>query len=156
MPKFRSCYDKAAVYSVSGSAFEPVYSASYDDTGVLVLELTGKRDVFQEIQSHAESVDINNILLRYSRGDVDVLSRVKGFFADVSDLPKNYRDVLNSVEKAKEFFYSLPVEEKQKFNNSYTEFLVSLDDPEKFMDRFVEPVNDSSTDDVKEVVSDES
>lgn len=140
MPKFRTSYDFLELYSEPGNAFEPIYSARYDDSGVLILEKVGERDIFAEIQSHAESVDINNILLRYSRGETDVLSRVQGFYEDVSDMPKTYQDVLNSVLLCEEFFTSLPVEEKEKFDNSFSKFMIELGNPD-FMEKF----NDGSS-----------
>lgn len=135
MPKFRSAYDPVELYSCAGNAFEPVYSARYDDSGVLILEQVGERDIVAEINSHAESVDINNILLRYSRGDTDVLSRVQGFYDDVTDMPRDYKEILNTVKRCEDFFVSLPVEQKERFNNSFSEFMVSLGDKD-FLEKF--------------------
>lgn len=155
-PKFRTSYDKLDTYSVSGSGTDDEYSAYYDGDGVLQLEVIGKKDIYSEIQSYKDSCDINLLMLRYTRGETDVFAKVQGFYADATKMPQTYQDCLNHVLKTEQFFNSLPIEEKQKFNNDFAQFLVSLDDPD-FLDRFeaVKIVNKHDDDDVKES-SDES
>ena len=146
-PKFRTTFDKFDSSSNTGSGFSVEYSASYDDSGTLVLTAVGKIDIYADIQSYKDSVDINNILLRYSRGDLDVINKVQGFYDDASNMPKTYQDVLNSVIKSQQFFDGLPVEDKSKFNNSFSEFMVALGDPD-FMDKYF-PVDKVSPPDDK-------
>lgn len=156
--EFRTGYDSYISYSESGSRFAPIYSTYFDDFGVLRFEEVGEEDLYTEIQSHAESVDINYILARYEMGETDVLSKVQGFYADVSDMPKTYTDVLNSVLKSEQFFEELPVSVKQEFNNSFSEFMAALG-TEDFAKRFnmdVPPaVAQAATDDVKDGDNDE-
>lgn len=140
MPKtnsrsFRTQYDKYDISSVTGSSEEPIYSAYYNEKGTLELEVVGVRDVYSEIQSHADSVDINKILKRFAMGETDVLEQVQGFYDDVSSMPKTYQEVLNCVIDAEQFFNKLPVEEKKKFNNSFSEFMVASGNPD-FLSNF--------------------
>ena len=122
-------------------------------SGVLVLNESGKRDVYADIQLYKDECDVNLLVERYKQGDVGVLERVRGFYADVSDAPKSLADVLNTVAKAEQFFESLPVEVKQAFNNSFSEFLVATEKKD-FMEQF-EPVVPAPPVDEKEVTPDE-
>lgn len=131
MFNFNTQYDKrASVFQEPGSGIKVVYSPRYDDRGVLDLLPTGQEDLYSYIQSHKESVDIHVLLDRFVNGETDVLSRMQGFYADVSDMPKTYAEVLNAVIIGEETFSRLPVEVKQRFNNSFSEWLASMDKPD--------------------------
>lgn len=151
--KFRTSFDKFDYSSVPGERFAISYTASYDDNGVLVLKEVGKRDVYSDIQLYKDECDVNLLIERYKQGDIGVLERVRGFYADVSESPKNLADVLNTVAKAEQFFDSLPIEVKQAFNNSFSEFLVATEKKD-FMNQF-EPVKPVPPVDDKEVTTDE-
>lgn len=107
-----------------------MYSPRYDDNGVLDLEVTGQENLYEFIQSHKESTDIHVLLTRFANGETDVLSRMQGFYADVSDMPKTYAEVLNAVIAGEETFARLPVEIKQRFDNSFAVWLASMDSPD--------------------------
>lgn len=131
MPKFRTQYDEhAPVYQEPGDPIKIIYSPRYDDNGVLDLHATGKEDLYAYIQSHAESVDIHVLLDRYVAGETDILERMQGIYADVSDMPKTYAEVLNSVIAGEEAFARLPIEIKQKFDNSFAVWMASMDQPD--------------------------
>lgn len=154
--KFRTSFDKGSADSATGSAYVDEYSARYDDSGTLVLDVVGKKNVYEEIQSYKDSVDIYNILRRFAAGEVDVLSKVQGFYDDVSKMPKSYRDVLNLNIKTEQFFEGLPAETKQLFNNSFSEFMVAMGEKD-FFDRFPQPdVVHPPVDDTVEEASNES
>lgn len=123
--KFRTIYDDFKVESKTGERIEPIYSAHYDEDGVLVLMQTGKRDVYDEIQSHKDSVDINVIMKRFQSGDTAVLNRVQGIYADYTGFPKDYQGILNTVVDAEQIFAALPVDVKNHFGNSFSKWLVA-------------------------------
>lgn len=138
--KFRTQYDsRTPVYQESGSRIKKVYSPRYDDNGVLDLVVTGQENLYDFIQSHKESTDIHVLLTRFANGEVDVLSRMQGFYADVSDMPKTYAEVLNAVIVGEETFARLPVEVKQRFDNSFAVWLSSMDSPDFAKRMGVEP-----------------
>lgn len=138
-PKFGSRYGKnSRIHCNPGNPIKDKYSTKYDEAGVLQFEVVGQVNTDDEIQSYADSVDLKLLLQRFANGEVDVLQRVQGFFADVTEMPKNYSELLNRVNDAENFFNSLPVEFKQKFNNSSSEFLASVD-AQDFMDFFTKP-----------------
>lgn len=120
--KFRTKYDRKRTFTPVGSAEMTQYTAKFDDAGVLVLEESGKVNVYNEIQSHAESVDLNTIIRQYESGDVSALSKMQGVFADVTQLPTTYAEMLNLIRFGEEAFDQLPVEIKQQFNNSFEQF----------------------------------
>lgn len=113
-----------------GSREKITYEARYNSKGQLELHEKGKEDWYGYIQSHKDSVDIHVLLDRFRRGDVDVLNRVQGFYGDITSMPSTFADALNIVRSSEEFFNSLPVEERAKFNHNFSEFLASFDTPD--------------------------
>lgn len=144
--KFNTQYDRRApVYQEPGSRDKVVYSPRYSDSGVLDLVVTGKENLYEYIQSHAESVDIHYLLNRFVNGEVDVLSRMQGFYADVTSMPKTYAEVLNAVITGEETFARLPSDVKQRFDNSFAVWLASMDKPD-FSERMGIKAEPSMTD----------
>lgn len=129
--KFRTQYDPHdPVYQEPGSPEKLIYSPRYDDSGVLDLVVTGKEDLYGYIQSHKESTDIHVLLKRFANGEEDVLQRMQGFYGDVTSMPKTYAEVLNAVIVGEETFARLPVDVKQRFDNSFAVWLSSMDSPD--------------------------
>lgn len=108
-----------------GRRVVPVYSPRLKQNGSIELVRTSERDLWSEIQSHAESVDINNIMRRYAAGDVSVLSVTQGVYGDFMSTPRTYAEVLQSVIDGKEFFASLPAEVRNEFGNDFNRFYAS-------------------------------
>lgn len=128
---FKTQYDEhPRLYCEPGDGIKTTYIARYSDLGILELVAQGKEDLYGYIQSHAESVDIHVILERFAAGDTDVLSRTQGFYADITGLPKTYSEVLNAVLAGEQAFDHLPIEIKQQFNNSFAEWMASMDTEE--------------------------
>lgn len=131
MIKFRTQYDgRTPVFQEPGSSVKLIYSPRYNDDGVLDLVVTGKENLYEYIQSHKESTDIHVLLDRFAAGETDVLQRMQGFYGDVTSMPKTYAEVLNAVIVGEETFARLPVEVKQRFNNSFAEWLAAMDKPD--------------------------
>lgn len=109
--------------SNSGSPVKVLYGGKYDANGRVVLEKKGEENLYDYIQSFRDSVDLNVILARFSNGDVEALNKAQGFYADVTDFPKNLADALNRINQAEEMFKALPLETRQKFDCSFEQFL---------------------------------
>lgn len=107
-----------------------LYQARVSENGTLDLVETGREDLYGFIQSHKDSVDIHVILKRYMDGDVSVMSRAQGVFADITDAPKSYADLLNAVIAGEQYFASLPVETRAKFDHSFHKWMTMMDKPE--------------------------
>lgn len=117
-----------------GSRIHKTYGGHYDEKGRVVLEEIGEINVYDEIQSHAESCDIHVLMERYKRGDIDALSKRQGFFGDVLDFPKTYAEALNHMNEMERQFMALPVEVREKFGHSFSEFLAASGEPD-FLER---------------------
>lgn len=145
--QFKTQYDaRDRIFSDPGSPEHITYAGHYDEKGRVVLEESGRENIYDFIQSHAESCDIHVLMKRYQNGDVDALSQKQGFYGDFLDFPKTYAEALNHMNEMERQFMALPVETREKFGNSFTEFLAASAEPD-FLDRLgikkeavVEPV----------------
>lgn len=115
-------------HSNPGSRMHKLYGAAYDEQGRIYLEEKGEESIYDHIQSFADSVDIHVILKRFANGEVDVLSKVQGFYGDFTGLPTNYAQLLNTVNDGQQLFESLPVETRALFGHSFNEFMTCLCD----------------------------
>lgn len=145
-------------FSDPGSPEHITYAGHYDDKGRVVLEESGRENIYDFIQSFAESCDIHVLMKRYQNGDVAALSQRQGFYGDFLDFPKTYAEALNHMNEMERQFMALPVETREKFGNSFTEFLAASAEPD-FLDRLgikkesvSETVPNISQDVIKEVV----
>lgn len=132
--RFRNMYDTdfKREFTCSGDVDALIYSPSIDNEGRITLEVTGKRNIPEFIDSFRESCDINNIVERFNSGDVSVLSRSQGAFFDATELPHSYAEMLNVVINAEKTFNQLPLEVRDRFENNYVKWLSTMDDAEKF------------------------
>lgn len=146
MVKFNTQYDKRdPVYQDPGSRIKIIYSPRYSEKGVLDLEVSGQEDLYAYIQSHKESTDIHVLLDRFASGETDVLQRIQGFYGDFTSMPKTYAEVLNAVIAGEEVFSRLPVDVKQRFDNSFAVWLSSMDSPD-FSERMGQKSETTMTD----------
>lgn len=129
MPKFRTMYDgRQRVIQTPGVREKVLYSSEVQVDGTIKLVESGKEDLYAYIQSHRDSVDINVLVARYQSGDVSALSRVQGSFGDFTEFPKTYSELLNAMIAGEQFFQSLPVDVRARFDHDFNKFLVGMDD----------------------------
>lgn len=147
-------YDRDRFRSCVGRRSKPVYASSYDDAGRLVLKKTGEEDFYDYIQSHAESVDINVIQAKIAAGDASVLTRRQGVFADFTEMPSTYAEMLNMVHQAEAAFDSLPLETRQAFDMSMSNWLASYGSKDWIQKMGIEEPAADVPSDVPEVVTD--
>ena len=84
---FKTQFDKhERIFQNSGSPVKVTYAPQYDKNGVLDLVVSGQENLYDYIQSFAESCDIHVLLDRYRDGDASVLSRVQGFSLRPEDM----------------------------------------------------------------------
>lgn len=125
---FKTQFDQHdRIFTNPGCSVHKTYSPRFDDFGHFELVESGEVDIYDEIQSHADSVDIHILLKRYAEGDVSALARVQGSYFDATQFPRTYAEVLNSLIDAENVFMSLPVEERAKYDHSFQVWLSSLD-----------------------------
>lgn len=109
------------VFSNPGTEFVDTYEIELVD-GVNTLVVTGKTNVQEFIDSYAESTDIVNILTRFMNGDTSVLNPREGQYGDFTNVPSTYAEMFDRARQCENLFDSLPIEIKQKFDNSYVKF----------------------------------
>lgn len=113
------------VFCCNGEQVEDNYKVHYDENGVRMLVKDGKKNTFDEIQSHRESCDLDIIIKKYMMGDFSVLNRQDPLYLDTTEFPKSYAEAFEKNEAAKRYFYSLDPEVREQFNNSVEQFLVA-------------------------------
>lgn len=148
-PRFRtplhcSRDEHERVVSNVGSPVHLIYAPIFDEKGKYHLEVKGKENIYDFIQSFKESVDINVILKRFMMGDTSALSRRQAMYIDTLDMPKTYAELLNVVNGAQEVFDTLTIEQKEQFNNSFAEFIAAFDDG-NVLEKLNIPVQNSTT-----------
>lgn len=132
MSNWRTQYCAVSVISNPGCPVKKQYAGSYDEKGHVQLREVGRVNLYDEIQSHAESCDIHVIMARFKNGDVDALSQRQGFFGDILNMPKTYAEALNNMLDLERNFYQLPTEVRERFGNSFSQFLASSNNPDFF------------------------
>lgn len=132
---FKTQYDaRDRIQSNPGNPLKQLYAGSYNERGQVVLREDGTENLYDFIQSFAESTDIHAIMRRFENGEVDVLEKVQGFYGDITEMPKTYAEALQRIADSEKIFMSLPVDVRAKFGHSFSEFLASSNDAD-FLDR---------------------
>ena len=132
---FRTMYEShERVTANPGSRIHKLYSPEFSKDGSMDLVESGQEDLYAFIQSHAASVDINVLLQQYKNGDPTALSRAQGAFGDFTQMPGTYAEMLNSVIKGDEYFMSLPVEVRAKFDHSFQKWLITAGQDQWYAD----------------------
>lgn len=139
--------------SNAGERFHVTYRSAINNDNVLDLIEAGKIDTYAEIQSHADSVDINAIIARASAGDLSVLNRNTPLYFDATEFPQTYAEMYQKIIDATAYFENLPLEVRDKFGHSPETFFASigsdlwndvmkdyLGDSEPVVDPVVDPV----------------
>lgn len=133
--KFKTQYDaRERTVTNPGDPIHITYAGHYDEKGRVVLEESGRENIYDLIQSYAESCDIHVLMNRYLNGDVSALSKAQGHFLDVTNFPKTYAEMLNFMYDMEKQFMSLPAKVRSEFGNSFSEYLAASGSPD-FMER---------------------
>ena len=86
------------------------------------LKKTGTRNLYDEIQSHKEECDIEQIISRVKLGDTSGL-REDGNYIDCTVFPKNINKVREMINDAESEFYKLPIEIRNAFGNDFDKYM---------------------------------
>lgn len=132
---FRTQYKRERIYTQCGSTEHILYELQADKTGKVDLVPVGKENIYEMIQSYADSVDIHQIIRRFNAGEIDTLNQRVGSFGDITRMPTTYADVLNISIKGKQFFDNLPKDVKKEFGYDFRSFLALMDNPKEFAKR---------------------
>ena len=124
--KFATPYTRIGshFYAPEGSRIKDDYEIRIDKKGHKVLVKVGEHDIYPEIQSYAEECKIENIIARAAAGDAMALNARQGYYADITDTPRDLAEAQNQILKLKNGFDKLPTEIKEKFDNSVEQFVM--------------------------------
>lgn len=110
-------------FTYPGDRVEPDYKIHYSKSGVRSLEIDGKRNTWEEIQSHSDSVDINVILARYNNGDESVLHKKPELYIDTTDLPTTLGEWHDLAARANEAFLAMNPKDRDPYNQDANQYL---------------------------------
>lgn len=126
--KFTTQYDShQRIFSNGGSPEHVLYSPVLDENGHLDLVESGVENIYDMIQSHKDSCDINLLVKRFAAGEIDVLEKRQAQYLDATQFPATYAEMLNNVIDGEKKFYELPVEVRARFGHSFTQWLAAMD-----------------------------
>ena len=106
----------------TGDGWEDEYGYDLNERGQKILIKTGKKNLYEEIQAHAEEVKIENILKRVAVGDMSDF-RTNGIYADVTKVPNNLIDARKEMVKLENTWSKLPADIRAKYDNSVETFI---------------------------------
>lgn len=129
MPRFATQFDSHhRVHVEPGTRVKTLFGPIFDDHGVMDLTVTGKANLYDEIQSHADSVDIHVLLKRYAEsGDPGLFARVQGAYGDFTQMPTTFAGALNTLIAAEQYFNGLPLDVRAQFGHSFQQFIAAMD-----------------------------
>lgn len=122
----RTIYDRSRIYSNVGDPIHIVYGSIVDKQGNVKLERKGSENLYDFIQSFADSTDINILLSKFRNGDTTALNQRVGQYMDITNMPTSFAEVLDTVHRGEELFYALPLEVREKFNNNLNQFIADI------------------------------
>lgn len=118
-------------FSNGGSRIREIREPLLKD-GKISVEVVGKEDIQDYINSFADSVDIEKIVARAMNGEPELLDQRKGFYGDFTEYPKTYAEMLDRVIQAQNIFEKLPLEVRNRFNNDPAQFIAGMDEKDWF------------------------
>ena len=105
-----------------GDPIAPVYKLTPDND----LEVDGESDIYAEIQSHADSVDIYTIISRFEQGDQGVLTKRNGQYIDLTELPTTFAEMHQKIIDATNEFDALPLEIRSEYSFDVSQFISDI------------------------------
>lgn len=102
------------------------YVSKIEKDGTVSLKENGFYDTDEMIESHRASTELSTLISRYKNGDLSALNQVNGFYADVSDAPKNLAEAMQYVLNAENIFNALPVDKKKIYGSDFRKWLADF------------------------------
>ena len=102
----------------SGSVEATTYQTRIDENGHKITEPIGKTNIYDRIQSSLEETKIENIIKRFTEGDVSAFRTGEPVYIDITEAPKTLMEAQNLIIKINDEFNTLPVEVRAKFDHS--------------------------------------
>lgn len=120
-------------YTEPGRRMQDNYEYAIDDYGRKVLIKSGETDLYAKIQESHEESKIETILARVAVGDTSVF-RPDGIYEDISEVPNNFIEVRQQIQKMENTWKKLPKEIKEHYNNNMEDFIAAAGSKEWLID----------------------
>lgn len=104
-----------------GERYKPEYVGVPDEYGEIHLEKVGEIDLVEFHNRDADLNDVNILYERFCSGDVTALPQIQGSFYDGIGLPKDLREMYETVNRFEQAYLSLPDEKRKQY--SFEDFL---------------------------------
>lgn len=102
----------------AGSKEATTYQTQIDENGHKVTVPIGKTNIYDRIQSSLEETKIENIIKRFTEGDISAFRQGEPLYADMTEAPKTLMEAQNMIIRITDEFNNLPVEVRAKFDHS--------------------------------------
>lgn len=102
----------------AGDKEATTYQTRIDKNGHKVTEAIGKTNIYDRIQSSLEETKIENIIRRFTEGDMSAFRTGEPIYADMREAPKTLMEAQNMIIRITDEFNNLPVEVRAKFDHS--------------------------------------
>lgn len=154
MSNFRTAYNCPPfpdLFSPSGDEYSPVYAEDVDERGVACIVQVSQEKIQDKIEACKEQTLIYSILNSFDDGTL--LNKAQGVYADLSAMPDNIHEAYQRVREARMIFGGLSDDVRQRFNNSFDEFISSsfLSDFKDKLTKDSAPVQNNLTGEVTNV-----
>lgn len=125
--EFRTKYDRIRINSNPGDPYLDSYKNSVDDNGKTILVKDKKDNIYQKIQAERDSCDLKRILARLTKSEIERIDLSHGgLFGDFTQVPKSIHDMRQRLVEADNFFKSLPLDVREKFDFSTDKYFSSI------------------------------
>lgn len=108
-------YNPNIYVSDPGERYKQEYIGDVNLDGSISLVPSGKIDLWELHNAGRDACDINKIVQRFQNGDLTVLNRVQGSYADLAGVPTDIRSMTEIVHRLEHGFDILPADVKSKF-----------------------------------------
>lgn len=122
--KFYSRLNPAPVIEAPVGSKEAItYQTQIDENGHKVTVPVGKTNIYDKIQSSLEETKIENIIKRFTEGDINAFRDSEPIYADITEAPRNLMEAQNMIIRITDEFNALPVEVRAKFDHSAEKYV---------------------------------
>lgn len=117
--KFRTKYVKEPYKSSpTGKKIQIEHSMHINLNGVRYLKPDVEKPIYEMIQAHRESTEIERIVKRALNGDMSVLNAMEGQYLDITGAPESLAHAQQIIINAKKEFEKLDLSTRAKFDNN--------------------------------------
>lgn len=125
--------DAQKFVSNGGSQYEDIYNAKIQSDGKIFLEVVGKKDLQQEIDSWLEQTDMAYIIRQMQAGTY--VGRSGGMYGDFTSMPETMAEAMQVMINAENAFNELDPDIKVKFDNNWRNWLIMANqDTQRYAD----------------------